>query len=75
MDTIHLYCTNYLLKHVTERKVEGKKRQGRRRKQLVDEFKKKKIYWNMKEEELSRAVWRIRFGRGCGPVQEMQLIL
>lgn len=53
---IHLYCTNYLLKYVTERKIEGKKRQGRRRKQLVDDFKEKIIHWNMKEEELSRAI-------------------
>ena len=75
MDMIHLYCTNYLLKYVTERKIEGKKRQGRRRKQLVDYYEEKIIYWKMKEEELSRAVLRTRFGRGFGPMQEMQLKL
>jgi len=48
MDMIRLYCTNYLLKHVTKRKIEGKKRQGRRRKLLVDDFKETVIYWNMK---------------------------
>lgn len=75
MDIIHLYCTNYHLKYVTERKIEGKKRQVRRRKQLVDDYEEKIIYWNMKEEELSRAVWRTRFGRSCGSVHAMQLIL
>jgi hypothetical protein len=25
-------------------------------------------YWKLKEEELDRAVWRTRFGRGYGPV-------
>lgn len=75
MDIFRLYCNNYLLKHVTERKIEGKKRQGRRHKQLVDDLKEKIIYCNMKKEEPSRAVWRTHNGRDCGPVQEMQLIL
>jgi len=25
-------------------------------------------YWKTKEEALDRTVWRIRFGRDCGPV-------
>jgi hypothetical protein len=43
-------------------------RRGRRRKQLLDDLKEKKIYWKLKEEALDRALWRSRFGRGYGPV-------
>jgi hypothetical protein len=48
--------------------IEGTRRQGRRRKQLRDDLKKKTRYWNLKEEALDRNVWRNRFGRGYGPV-------
>ena len=44
---------------------------GRRRercKQLLDDLKEKKGYWELKEEALDRTLWRTRFGRGCGPV-------
>jgi hypothetical protein len=43
-------------------------RRGRRRKQLLDDLKEKKIYWKLKEEALDRILWRTRFGRGYGPV-------
>jgi hypothetical protein len=43
-------------------------RRGRRRKQLLDDLKKKRGYWKLKEEALDRSQWRSRFGRGCGPV-------
>jgi hypothetical protein len=60
------------LKHVIEGKLEGRiemtGRRGRRRKQLQDDLKEKKIYWKLKEEALHRTLWRIRFGRGYGPV-------
>jgi hypothetical protein len=46
--------------------VTGKR--GRRRKQLVDDFKEKIRYWKLKEEALDRTLWRTRFGRGYGPV-------
>jgi hypothetical protein len=43
-------------------------RRGRRRKQLLDDLKVKKIYWKLKEEALDRTLWKTRFGRGYGPV-------
>jgi len=50
-----------------ERKIEGRRRE-RRRKQLLYDHEKKKGYRKLKEEALDRTLWRIRFGRGCGPV-------
>jgi hypothetical protein len=47
--------------------VEGTRRLGTRRKQLPDNLKEKRWYWNWKEEVLDRTVRRTRFGRGCGP--------
>ena len=45
-----------------EGKVEGRievtGRRGRRRKQLLEVFKEKRGYWNLKEEALDRTVWR-----------------
>jgi hypothetical protein len=43
-------------------------RRGRRRKQLLDGFKKKRMYWKLKDEALDRTIWRTRFGRGYGLV-------
>jgi hypothetical protein len=43
-------------------------RRGRNRKKLLDDFKEKKKYWKLKEKALDRTLWRIRFGRGYGPV-------
>jgi hypothetical protein len=43
-------------------------RQRRRRKQLLDNLKKKKRYWKLKEESLDRTLWITRFGRGYGPL-------
>jgi hypothetical protein len=51
-----------------EERIELTGRRGRRRKQLPDDFKEKKRYWNLKEEELDRTIWRTRFGRGYGLV-------
>ena len=34
------------------------------RKQLLDDNKKKRGYWQLKEEALDRSLWRIHFGRG-----------
>jgi hypothetical protein len=68
----HILRRNCLLKHVIERKLEGRiemtGRRGRRRKQLLDDLKLKRRYWKLKEEALDRTVWRTRFGRGYGPV-------
>jgi len=43
-------------------------RRGRKRKQLLDDHKEKRAYWKLKGEALDRTLWRIRFGRGYGPV-------
>jgi hypothetical protein len=45
-----------------------KGRRGRRRKQLLDDVREKRIYWKLREEELARTLWRTRFGRGYRPV-------
>jgi hypothetical protein len=68
----HILRRNCLLKHVTEGKLEGRiemtGRRGRRRKQLLDDLKKKRRYWKLKDEALDRTLRRTRFGRGYGPV-------
>jgi hypothetical protein len=68
----HILCRNCLLKHIIERKIEGriekKERRGRRRKKLLDDLKEKKGYWKFKEEALDRTLWRTGCGRGCGRV-------
>jgi hypothetical protein len=68
----HILRRNFLLKHVIERKLEGRiemtGRRGRRRKQLLDDLKEKRRYWKLKEEAPDRTSWRTRFGRGCEPV-------
>jgi hypothetical protein len=67
----HILRRNCLLKHIIEGKMEGMEvigRRGRRRKQLVDDVRERRGYCKLKEEVLDSTVWRIRFGRGCGPV-------
>jgi hypothetical protein len=46
------------------RRIEMTGRRGRRRKQLLDDLKEKRIYWKLKEEVLDRTLWRTRFGIG-----------
>jgi hypothetical protein len=48
--------------------LDGTRRGGRRRKQLIDDLKEKTGYWTLKEEALDRTVCRSRFGKGYGPV-------
>jgi len=43
-------------------------RRGRRRKQLLDDFKKMTGYRKLKDEALVRPLWRTCFGRSYGPV-------
>jgi len=68
----HFLRRNCLLQRVIEGKIrEGMEvtgRQGRRRKKLLDDLKKKRGYSHLKEEALNRTMWRARFGRGFGPV-------
>jgi hypothetical protein len=43
-------------------------RRGRRRKQVVDDFKEMRRYWKLNAKALDRTMWGTRFGRGYGPV-------
>ena len=43
-------------------------RQGRRRKQLLDDLKETRGHRKLKEEALDHALWRSGFGRGYGAV-------
>jgi hypothetical protein len=64
----HILRKNCLLKHIIEGKISGTRRRGRRRKQLLDDLKKARRYWTLKEEAQDRTLWRTRFGRGYGSV-------
>ena len=44
------------IKYVVEGNVEGTRRQGRRRKQLLNELKETPRYWKLKEEAIDRTV-------------------
>ena len=44
------------------------KRQGRRRKNLLDDLKNRTGYCQLKQETVDRTMWRNRFGRDFGPV-------
>ena len=43
-------------------------RRGRRRRKILDDFKERRGYCQLKEKALDRTVWTARFGRGFGPV-------
>ena len=43
-------------------------RRGRRRRNLLDDFKERRGYSHLKEEALDRSIWRAGFGRGFGSV-------
>jgi hypothetical protein len=57
-----------LIQGKSEGRTEIKVRRGRRRKQLLDELKEKRRYWELKEEALDHTLRRTRFGRDYGPV-------
>ena len=44
------------------------RRQGRRRKKLLDYLKDRREYSHLKEEALDRNMWGDRFGKGFEPV-------
>jgi len=68
----HILHRNCLVKQIIEGKIKGqievKRRQGRRRKKLLDDLKDMRGYCQLKEEALDHTMWRNRFGRGFGPV-------
>jgi len=63
---------NCLLQRVIEGKIKGgiemTGRRRRKRRKLLDDLKERRRYSHLKEEALDRTVWRVRFGRGFGPV-------
>ena len=60
-------CWDWLLKQVIEGKIEVTGKQGRRRKQPLDDLKKKSGYRKLlKEEALDCTLWRTHFGGGYG---------
>jgi hypothetical protein len=63
----------HILKQVIEGKMGGTRRRGIIRKQLLDDVKVNKGYWNLKEEELDRALLIACFGRSCGPVARQNM--
>ena len=67
----HILRRNCLLQWVTEGKIQGgievTGRQGRRRRKLLDDLKKRRGYSHLKEEAVDRTMWRAGFGRGFGP--------
>jgi hypothetical protein len=71
----HMLRGNWLLKHVTEEKVEGIRTRRRRHKQLLDALKETRRYWKLKEEALDRAEWGTRFGRGCCKTDNMMMVM
>jgi hypothetical protein len=68
----HILRGNCLLQRVIEGKIQGGieviVRHGRRRRKLLDDLKERKGDFHLKEEALDRTMWRVRFGRGFGPV-------
>jgi len=68
----HIMRRNCLLQRVIEGKIKGgievTGRRGRRRRKLLDDFKERRGYSHLKVEALDRTIWRVRFGRGFGPV-------
>ena len=64
----HILRRNCLLKQVIEGKIKGEievtRRQGRRRKKLLDDLKDRRGCSHLEEEALDRNMWRERFGRG-----------
>jgi hypothetical protein len=71
----HILHRNCLLKRVIEGKIEGMGTQGRRHKQLMDDFRKMRRYWKLKEEALDHTLWRSRFGREYVVVVVMKMTM
>jgi hypothetical protein len=72
MNVNFFYYINCLLQRVIEGRIKGgievTGRGGRRRRKLLDDLKERRGYSHLKEEALDRTMWRVRFGRGLGPI-------
>jgi hypothetical protein len=68
----HIWSRNCFVKHIFEERIEAMievtGKQGRRRKQLLDDHTKEIGCLKLKEETLYCTRWRTRCGIGCGPV-------
>jgi len=64
----HILRRNFILNHVIGVKIEGMRRRGRKRRQLLNDLKETRRSWKLKEEAIRRTPWRIRFVGGCGHV-------
>ena len=68
----HILRRNCLLQRALEGKIQGgievTGRQGRRRRNLLENLKERRGYSHLKEEALDRTMCRAHFGRGFGPV-------
>jgi len=69
--TDHVWHRNCLLNHVTERKLEGRRR-GKRRRQLLDDLEDKRRYWKVREEISACSLCTTRFGRSHGVVTRLR---
>jgi hypothetical protein len=63
---------NCLIRQVIEGKINGlievTGRQGRRRRNLLDDLKERRRHSHLKEKALDSTVWTVCCGRGFGPV-------
>jgi hypothetical protein len=66
----HILRRTCLLKHIIEGKNEGRRRERRRYKQLLDGVKEARRYWKLKHHELDRTLWGIQFGSGYGLLKD-----
>jgi hypothetical protein len=68
----HIFRGNCLLRQVIKGKIKGgievTGRRRRRGRKLLDGLKERRGYSHLQDEALDFAMWRVRFGRGLGPV-------
>jgi hypothetical protein len=64
----HILRRIWILKPYIEGKIKVKGKRGRKRKRLLDDMKETTRYCKLKYGAVDHTLWRIRFGRGCGPV-------
>jgi hypothetical protein len=62
----HILHRNCLLRHVIEGKIDGKKRRGGRRLQLLGDLQDERRHCNVQEETLDRTVRSSGFVSDCG---------
>jgi hypothetical protein len=54
------------IKHIIDGKIKGKRRGGRRSRELLDALKERRRDWSFKEEALDHTLWKTRVRRGYG---------